>query len=573
MDEIAVQLSLADKVSRRVIHSSSALEVAQGTMHDLQGLMFIDWAALSLLSESSDQVSIRTLLGNDHIPQEKTFPLSGTAIAWVIAEKQALLQVAPQQDDRFTQPIADDPDIKALIHMPLFYQGVIYGVISVGSYKPEGYTDSQLRLLRHAVAHLAISIKSALFLEQNIRTEALLTNLNDLLTIITSKAELTEVFPEFAERLNRVIALDRLTLFLIEGNVLRPLAISEKPECLQEDGSWVCQQESYPLMDDVVSLDITAIPWMNKNNKMNVEADMVQEKQFAIDEHYVKDKYKGAIRLPLYAHGRLFAYLEMLSKSPYTIKGAEEFLEQLASYLSTPVESYLLYLYENQRISWLSALAHHLRTPLTPISATGQLLLGQLKKGDDDKLVKMATNIVNGADNLKDNLNLFWDISEVESASFEMNVDIVNLKKLIDTVVQERSAVAARKSQSIAVDLPESLPDVDADEARIRQVLTSLLGNAIEASSADCEIGLKVKLDGQDVVVEISDCGQTMTPDDIESLLTPYSFSESDMRTFPKLTLKLAVCIKLIKLHGGKIWIEGNPDGGNRFFFCLPVAR
>ncbi|MFC1998888.1 ATP-binding protein [Chloroflexota bacterium] len=559
-DEIAVQLSLADKVSRRVIHSSSALEVAQGTIHDLQGLMLIDWAALSLLSESSDQVSIRTLLGNNNIPQEKTFSLSGTAIAWVINEKQALLQVAPQQDDRFTQPIADDPDIKALIHMPLFYQGIIYGVISVGGYQPEVYTDSQLRLLRHAVAHLAISVKSALLLEQNIKTEALLTDLNDLLTIITSKPDLPTVFPEFAERLKKVISFDRLSLSVIEGNVVRPLALYS-------------DKASYPQLDDVVPMQDTALSWMVEHKEINIEQDFTQQKEFAIDKRHVEDGYKAEMRLPLLSHGKLFAGMHLLSTSPYEIKEEKEFLAQLAHYLSAPVESYLLYLYENQRISWLSALSHHLRTPLTPISATGQLLLGQLKKGNDDRLVKMATNIVSGADNLKDNLNLFWDISEVESAFFELSFDIINLKKLIDTVVLERSAVAARKSQSIAVDLPESLPDVDADGARIRQVLTSFLSNAIEVSSKDCEIGLKVKLDGQDVIVEISDCGQTMTPEDIESLLTPYSFSDSDMRTFPKLTLKLAFCIKLIKLHGGKIWIEGIPDGGNRFFFCLPVAR
>ena len=570
-DEVATQLALADRVARRVIHSSSAQEVAKGTIEDLMDYMSIDWAVLSLIDVILNKVILQSLTPVDH--DEISIPLMGTAIDWVSKEKQALLQNDIQDHTSLIQPISSDPELKVIVHMPLFYHGDVYGVISVGTHNTTPYADSQLRLLKHAVAHLAVSIKSALLLAQNLKTEASLADLNELLTIFTSKSEIKELFGEFAERLNQVIVLDRLNLFVIEGNVLRPLAIAEKSACYQEDGSWVCQQESYPSMDDFVSIEDTAIPWMSKNKKMSVEVDMFKKKQFAIDKHYLKDQYRGAIRLPLYAHGKLFACLEMLSSLPYTIKGKEGFLKQLANYLATPVESYLLYLYENQRISWLAALAHHLRTPLTPLSASSQMLVGQLAKADDPKLLKLANSISAGAENLKDNLALFWDISDVESAAFGLNFDIINPKKLVESAVAQMASAATNKSQNITVDLPQSLPDVNADEARIQQVLTALLGNAIEVSATSSQIGLKASADGKEVIVAVSDSGQVLTDEEIASLLKPYSFSESDMRSFPKLTLKLAVCIKLVKLHGGRIWIEGRPEGGNTFYFSIPVAK
>lgn len=558
-DEVATQLTLADRVSRRVIHSSSAREVARGTIQDLEDYMPIEWAALSLIDGNSNQIIVQDLIPIKIEEDEVTVPLEGTAISWVASEKQALLQTDVHNEARFKQTIVTDSDINTIINMPLFYRGDVYGVISIGTNNKTPYSDSQLRLLKHGVAHLAVSVKSALLLEQNLNTEAMLSNINELLAIITSKSEMGDVFTDFAKRLKKVIDLDRLTLYVVEGKILRPLLISE-------------DRESYPSFGDTVLIQDSAIPWMLENRRINFELDMSQKQQFSIDSRHVKDNYRGVIRLPLFSHGDLFASVELLCGSPYTIKGKEEFLRQLAVYLSTPVQSYILYLYERQRIEWLAALAHHLRTPLTPIVASSQMLSGQIAKTDDDKLKKLANNIAVGSENLKDNLKLFWDISEVESASFQLDLDKVDPKAIVETIASDMGSVAAKKSQSIVTDTPESIPEVRIDNARIRQVLVALLENAMETSPEKSQIGIKAGYEKNEVMITVSDSGDALKDDDIASLIQPYSFSESDMKSHPKLTLRLAVCIKIVKLHGGRLWIESKPGIGNNYNVVIAVT-
>ena len=168
-------------------------------------------AILTLIDRPAEKASLIALVDDSSLGEENVIPLPETPFAWVAEKKRALLELDLRKENRFPLAILG-AEVRTLIHMPLFYQGEVFGVLTVGSHQTEVYGDSQLRLLRHAVAHLAVSLKSALLLEQNLKTEASLTDLNELLSVITSSPELPEVFPQFARRLREVVAFDRLSL-------------------------------------------------------------------------------------------------------------------------------------------------------------------------------------------------------------------------------------------------------------------------------------------------------------------------------------------------------------------------
>ena len=558
IEEIEAQLTLADKISRLIIHTSSVEEVARGTVIELAGLMPIDWAILALVDVPAGKAIPIPLVGDISLGEEDAIPLPATPFAWVAEKKQALFEPDLRREKRFPLAILGE-EVRTLVHMPLFYQGEVFGVLTTGSHQPDVYGDSQLRLLRHAVAHLAISLKSALLLEQNLRTEASLTDLNELLSVITSSPELPEVFPQFARRLREVVPFDRLSLAHIEGNALRILAVFD-------------EKDSHPKVDEVCLVSDSAIPWMQEHGEINVEEDFDAERRFPIDELHLQEGFRGEIRVPLFSHGKLFASLHLVSLEPYRLKEEPAFLSQLAHHLATPVESYVLYCHEKQRLDWLAALAHHLGTPITPIVASSELLAEDLQQEGKRAHAELAQNILSAAQGLNRNLKLFRDLSEVQSPSLSLALETIDPKPILSQAVEEAFAGAEAKSQSLALELPETLPQVFADPSRIKQVLRIFLVNAIKASPEKGRIQLRAKAEERELVIEVVDAGPHFSAEERERLLQPYRLSEADRRAFPELTLNLAIARRLIELHGGRFWLDRKPKKGNIFGFCLPVA-
>jgi len=559
IDEIEMQLSLADKISRLAVRAASPKEVARQTIAELTEFVPVDWASLALLDEATrKEAHVINLLGNGDLAEESASPLSGTATGWVVDNVQGLLEPDLRKEDQFPATIRGNGVVSA-VHMPLLYQGDVFGVISAGSRQPEAYGGSQLRFLRHAAAHLAVALKSAMLLEQNVKVEESLANLSEILGIITASPELTEVFPQFAQALKKVVPFDRLSLAHIEGNILRILAVDS-------------ETDSYPGVGEVCVLDDTAIPWIRQHPGVDVEEDFGTRKRFPIDDRHHEEGFRGEIRVPLFSHGELFASLHLVSREPYRLKDEPAFLSQLAHYLATPVESYVLYCHEKQRLDWLSALAHNLGTPLTPIVSSSELLVEELEQESKDTYAKLAKNILSAARGMWRNIQAFRDFSEVESADLRLNLEAVDIKPVLSQAVEEAFASAEARSQLLEAKLPKSLPGVFADASRVKQILHILLDNSIEASPEKGRIELRVKAEEGTLVIEVRDSATTLSAQERDRLLQPYRLSEADRSVSPDLSLRMATCRRLVELHGGSFWLKAKPKTGNVFGFSLQVA-
>lgn len=560
LDEIEVQLALADKISRLAIRAISPQDVARQTVAELSTYVPIDWASLALIDDETREAHVVNLTGNGDLEEESVSTPSGTPVGWVIDNVQGLLEPNLSKENRFPAAVRRD-GLLAVVHMPLIYQGQIYGVISTGSFKADSYGKSQLQSFRHAAAHLAVALKSAMLLEQNVKIEKSLANLSDLLTIITSNPELSEVFPQFAQALKRVVPFDRLSLAHIEGNILRILAVDS-------------ETDSYPRVGEVCVLDDTAIPWIRQHPGIDVEEDFGVRKRFPIDDRHLEEGFRGEVRVPLLSHGELFASLHLVSREPCRLKDEMAFLAQLGHYLASPVESYVLYCHEKQRLDWLSALAHNLATPLTPIVSSSELLVEELEAESNGTYAKLARNIYSAAQGMSRNLKAFRDFSEVESADLRLNLEAVDIKPVLSQAVEEAFASAEARSQLLEAKLPESLPRVFADASRVKQILHILLDNSVEASPEKGRIELRVAAEEGKLVLEVLDSATTLSARERDRLLQPYHLSEADRTVSPELSLRMSTCRHLAELHGGSFWLKAKPKKeGNIFGFSLQVAN
>ena len=123
----------------------------------------------------------------------------------------------------------------------------------------------------------------------------------------------------------------------------------------------------------------------------------------------------------------------------------------------------------------------------------------------------------------------------------------------------------------------DDLPKVNADPARIPQVLANLLANALRHTPKDGQIDVSLKIssgpDGQFVVTSISDTGAGIDAEDLPHLFDRfYRADQSRSKTTGGRGLGLAIVQQIIERHGGRVWVESTPGEGSVFSFSVPVA-
>jgi signal transduction histidine kinase len=222
------------------------------------------------------------------------------------------------------------------------------------------------------------------------------------------------------------------------------------------------------------------------------------------------------------------------------------------------------------RIDFTRNLIHELKTPLTSLVATSQLLLDEEQ---DKKLGKLAQYVWEGANNLNNRIDELHDVVKGEVGRLELNLKPLDLKQLLTSLIEETRALARQHSVAISLKIPELLPEVYADAVRVRQIILNLLNNAFKYA-AEGSVTIKAAANSASVTVEVQDRGPGISEKEQEHLFEPgYQTTSQAGRRSGGLGIGLALCKLLVELHGGKIWVKSQPGKGSRFFFTLPLLK
>ncbi len=223
----------------------------------------------------------------------------------------------------------------------------------------------------------------------------------------------------------------------------------------------------------------------------------------------------------------------------------------------------------NKRIEFTRALVHELKTPLTPILASSDLLLEELK---EEPWLGLARNINQAASNLNQRIDELLDMARGEIGMLRLNPESVDPVQLLKEIADVMMPIAIRNGQSLISELADSLPEIWADESRLRQVVLNLLNNAFKFTPPGGKITLRAKKDDANLIVEVQDTGRGISKKDRQRLFEPYYQLESKDERLSGLGLGLALSKTLVELHRGKIWAKGQKGKGSTFGFSVPLA-
>lgn len=221
-----------------------------------------------------------------------------------------------------------------------------------------------------------------------------------------------------------------------------------------------------------------------------------------------------------------------------------------------------------RRVEFTRALAHELKTPLTPVMASSELLVAKLKQ---EPLLSLAKNVNRGAANLNSRIDELLDLARGEIGMLQIKSETIDIGKLLREATQDMTPVASGKDQSMTLELPDFLPLVKGDGGRLLQVVLNLLNNACKYTPERGGITLGARRDGTNLVVEVQNTGRGITEEQQKRLFEPYHRLESDREHFSGLGLGLALSKTLVELHGGRIWVQSEAGRGSTFGFSVPL--
>ncbi len=230
-----------------------------------------------------------------------------------------------------------------------------------------------------------------------------------------------------------------------------------------------------------------------------------------------------------------------------------------------------LQLAAKRKDEFLMTLAHELRNPLAPIR-TAVDLMKRANAADDltkpreviDRQLKLMVRL----------LDDLLDVGRIERDTLVLRKARVDLGTVVRHATEISQPLADRFQQQIIVKVPSQPIEVEADSARIEQVVANLLNNACRFTPTGGRIDVSVALAGTQAVIKVRDNGIGIPPEDLSRIFEMFEqLDRSSERAQGGLGIGLHLVKRLVEMHGGKV--EARSDGiasGSEFIVRLPVA-
>lgn len=224
---------------------------------------------------------------------------------------------------------------------------------------------------------------------------------------------------------------------------------------------------------------------------------------------------------------------------------------------------------------FLGMAAHDLRNPLTVIiTCAGFLLEETAKVLPEAKKREFIERIKVNAEFMVNLINDLLDFTRIEAGQIELNLEPVVLTELVERNAEENRLLGAQKGIELELVVEGNGARVNADPARITQVLNNLMSNAFKFSAPGTKVRVMVKKESGGWKVAVQDQGQGIPREEMGRLFKPFQKTSVRSTAGERSTgLGLAICRQIIEAHKGVIGAESEPGKGSTFFFWLPVVE
>lgn len=286
----------------------------------------------------------------------------------------------------------------------------------------------------------------------------------------------------------------------------------------------------------------------------------------------------AAVAVSLFASARIMAPLQRLLRASRSIanghyaervpvSGNDE-LSALAVQFNTMASA--LEDAEQRRVALIGDVAHELRTPLATIEGYAEGLLDGVVAPDTATWAVLHEE----AARLRRLVQDLQDLSRAEAHQIVLHRQPHRPMALIEQAAARIAPQFAEKDVALQVNVPATLPPVQADADRVLQVLINLLGNALRATPPAGSVQVSAALQNEQIVFQVRDTGVGIAPEHLTRLFERfYRVDKARSRQLGGSGIGLTIAKALVEAHGGRMWAASAGLGqGACFSFSLPLA-
>ncbi|MBI3919201.1 MAG: ammonium transporter [Betaproteobacteria bacterium] len=226
--------------------------------------------------------------------------------------------------------------------------------------------------------------------------------------------------------------------------------------------------------------------------------------------------------------------------------------------------------------AFLANMSHELRTPLNAIIGVTEMMLEDARNLKRDDEIEPLERVLRASGHLLALINDVLDLSKIEAGKWELELESFHIGPLIEDLAKTIQPLAVKGGNKFVLDCPADIGTMRADQRHLRQALLNLASNAVkftERGTITIRAERRRGAGGDSIVIQVTDTGIGMTPQEIAKLFTEFTQADSSIaRKFGGTGLGLAISRRFCRQMGGDITVESAPGRGSTFMIRLPAT-